>query len=626
MTLKRLNLCNYMIHKDFSAEFIGNMIALTGEMGHGKSTFVGAIQFCLTGEHPPWNRSDLISWGETEGSAKLYFDHEGLECSVMRKLHSSEAVLKIGDDTITGIKNVERALTERMGVDKDILKQIGFVQQYEIHAILFDEPSKREKAFQKLLGIGDAAKIWTELGTIIQGLTKTENFDASIESLKQMIKKLNEELAAVDGILETSRKALGLLPEKDSISAEITRLTKIQSKISILEDVRSSIARLNKKIADGTAKLTEAYMKKKSVLEALGCDPAEAEKAISELRMRHSEALVEFNNMTKLAGTSERDGLCPLCGASVRPGQIGEHISSELEKLSSNEKESRKTYEETNAAFNQIKAQLTSIESEITSTSNLLTTATATLDSEKNREKMILTEFASLNISPEQADVNKLKDTVTAGLMSHNITISKIDELNSQIAVMQGEKNAKSQQLQQASEMLDAKIKEKELSAPMAHKVEVLTRVRNWFHSSNGPRTMSLSAIAKMTKYVNEYLKEMHSEIVVMPDNQGLSFAYEYVDGRPISDPPPSTAKLSGGQKICLALAFRLAIYRYFGQKMGIMVLDEPTAHLSPAGIEYFGQLLQTVSTLARNMNLQIIMPTHEKEIMQFMDSEIHFD
>jgi ABC-type ATPase with predicted acetyltransferase domain len=78
--------------------------------------------------------------------------------------------------------------------------------------------------------------------------------------------------------------------------------------------------------------------------------------------------------------------------------------------------------------------------------------------------------------------------------------------------------------------------------------------------------------------------------------------------------------------KIELALAFRLAIYRYFGQRMGIMVLDEPTAHLSPAGIEYFGNLLQTVSTLARNMNLQIIMPTHEKEIMQFMDSEIHFD
>jgi DNA repair exonuclease SbcCD ATPase subunit len=626
MTLKRLKIHNYMIHKDFEAEFIGNLIALTGEMGHGKSTFVGAIQFCLTGEHPPWNRADLISWGETEGSAKLYFTHEGLECSVMRKLHNSEAVLKIGEDTITGIKNVEKALTERLGVDKDIIKQIGFVQQYEIQAILFDEPSKREKAFQKLLGIGDAAKIWTELGTIIQGLTKTENFDASIESLKQIIKRLNEELGAVDSLLATSRAALDLLPAKEVISAEVTRLTKIQSHISMLEDVRTAITRLNKKITEGTAKLAALDYQKKGLLDILGCDPDEAEKAITELRMKHSAATVELNNMNKLAGASDKDGECPLCGNAVRPGQITAHISAELERLNKNECQARMIYEETYSAFTKIKVQIKSIDNESTTYRNMITTATAALDTEKEREKKILVEFASLNISPEQADVDVLKKTVGTELLSCNTALNKIEELSSQIAVMQGEKNAKSQQLQQASEMLDAKVKEKELSAPMAHKVEVLTRVRNWFHSSNGPRTMSLNALSKMTKYVNEYLKEMHSEITVTPDNQGLSFAYEYVDGRPISDPPPSTAKLSGGQKIELALAFRLAIYRYFGQKMGIMVLDEPTAHLSPAGIEYFGQLLQTVSTLARNMNLQIIMPTHEKEIMQFMDSEIHFD
>ena len=56
MTVNRLVLHNYMIHKDFTGDFSGNLIALTGEMGHGKSTFVGALQFCLTGEHPPWRR------------------------------------------------------------------------------------------------------------------------------------------------------------------------------------------------------------------------------------------------------------------------------------------------------------------------------------------------------------------------------------------------------------------------------------------------------------------------------------------------------------------------------------------------------------------------------------------
>ena len=136
MTLNRLVLHNYMIHRDLTADFSGNLIALTGEMGHGKSTFVGAIQFCLTGEHPPWHREDLVSWGCEEGSAKLYFSHDGLDCSILRKLHSSEVVLKIGTETFTGAKNVEKTMAERLGVDKDILKQIGFVQQYEIQSIL----------------------------------------------------------------------------------------------------------------------------------------------------------------------------------------------------------------------------------------------------------------------------------------------------------------------------------------------------------------------------------------------------------------------------------------------------------------------------------------------------------
>lgn len=626
MTLNRLVLSNYMIHKGFSADFSGNLIALTGEMGHGKSTFVGAIQFCLTGEHPPWTRADLLSWGTSEGSAKLYFTHEGKECSVMRKLHCTEATLKIGDETVTGIRNVETVMTERLGVDKDILKQIGFVQQYEIQSILFDEPGKREKSFQKLLGIGDANKIWTELGTIIQGYTDTENFDASIESLRQMVKRLDEELAAVDGILETSRKAMKLLPSREELQSRMDTLTKTQTRLTALERARAAMAELNALTVDLRALRSAFQLEKSERLKELGCTPEEMEEALKRLLLGHGTALAALNNMKKLAGASESDGTCPLCGASVEEGQIAAHTDSELKRLAAEEQSARKLYEDTNAEFTQIKTRLQELDRNMSSIDAKLSSCATSISSAKEHEKWALEGFAELGIAPEEMDVEKLKASVAKELAACSTDSSDVAELNSKVSMLQGEKNAKLQQLGQVKEMLDAKVKEKELAAPRAEKLEVLSRVRSWFHNSNGPRTMSLGALKAMTRYVNEYLTELHSEIEVMPDNQGLSFAYEYKDGRPISDPPPSTAKLSGGQKIELALAFRLAIYRYFGQKMGIMVLDEPTAHLSPDGIKHFGTLLRTVSTLARNMNLQIIMPTHEKEILPFMDSEIHFD
>lgn len=625
MTLSRLELHNYMIHRDLTADLGGNLIALTGEMGHGKSTFVGAIQFCLTGEHPPWHREDLVTWGESEGSAKLYFTHDGVECSIIRKLTTPDVTLKIGADTITGARNVEKTMAERLGVDKDILKQIGFVQQYDIQAILFDDPAKRERAFQKLLGIGDANKIWSDLGAIIQANSKFENFDASIESLKVRITSIEDSLKNSEGMLKASEEALALVPSFDEMQGHLEWLTRNSAQITEYARAKKACADAASRLDGLTASLTELTAKYTQLKETLNYPPEEMEKFISNLRLAHGTALAELGNMRKLAGASDKDGTCPLCGSHVEAGQIAAHTASEMARLEKAEAEAKKNLVDTESAYTLVKRELDRLDAEIRKTKNEMSVSDSLLASEKAREKDAAAGFAELGIAPSD-DLDGMKKIVDDRLMSLRTEFAEATSLRDRVSATQASLNLMRQQLEQAKGELKAKQDEKAKAEPLAAKIEVLKHVRDWFHSSNGPRTMSLAAIAEMTGYVNEYLRELNSEITVMPDNQGLSFAYEYVDGRVVSDPPPSTAKLSGGQKIELALAFRLAIYRYFGQKMGIMVLDEPTAHLSPDGIKHFGKLLQKVSVLAKNMNLQIVMPTHEAEIMPFMDSEIHFE
>lgn len=624
MTLVRLSLRNYMIHRDFTADFNGNLIALTGEMGHGKTTFVGAIQFCLTGEHPPWHREDLLSWGSDSGSACLEFVQDGIPCSIERGLHNSSAVLRIGDETVTGVRNVEKAMTERLGVDKDILKQIGFVQQYEIQSILFDDPGKRERAFQKLLGIGDANKIWTELGPIIQSYSSTENFDASIEALRQSVSHLSADLDGVEERLSAAHAALALIPSRDAQNDELNHLHTIDKTISDLTSVRTSIASA---VSEQTELLTRLSADKASlsaIQASCGKSTDDMSAFVNQLRAELASAKAELSSLQRLSGVSDSNGLCPLCGTAVSPGDIERHVSLDLKELAEKASKAEATFVENDRALTLIKTQTQALTTSIDKNTALLVSLDRRLSQDKDRERELVTRLASL-VKSDVPSAAEFQQQIQAKLASLRAYASQYDDLIRRISMLEGEKNAKRQQLDQTNAMLDAKVREKERQAPVAGKIDVLTNVRNWFHSSHGPRTMTLSAVKAMTEYVNEYLEALHSEIKVMPDNLGLSFAFEYVDGRPVSDPPPSTAKLSGGQKIELALAFRLAIYRYFGQKMGIMVLDEPTAHLSPAGIEYFGSLLQTVSTLARNMNLQIIMPTHEKEIMPYMDSEIHF-
>jgi DNA repair exonuclease SbcCD ATPase subunit len=97
MILKKIELRNYRQHKELSVDFTGHLIAVVGRNGSGKSNFLGAIQFALTGEQPGFDKKDLLSWGEESGYVKLWFSHNGRECTVQRRIDSPGCTLSVGD-------------------------------------------------------------------------------------------------------------------------------------------------------------------------------------------------------------------------------------------------------------------------------------------------------------------------------------------------------------------------------------------------------------------------------------------------------------------------------------------------------------------------------------------------
>lgn len=169
MHLKRIELTNYRQHRKLDIDFSGNLIAVLGRNGCGKSNLIGAIQFALTGEHPGATKADLTTWGEKEGSVRLFFTagSRNDEFVIVRKTNG-DVTLKVGDETIKQARKVEEALREKAGLDKELIRQIVFVPQKGIDSILFDDPKNREVAFQRLIGIGNASKIYESLGKEIE--------------------------------------------------------------------------------------------------------------------------------------------------------------------------------------------------------------------------------------------------------------------------------------------------------------------------------------------------------------------------------------------------------------------------------------------------------------------------
>ena len=77
---------------------------------------------------------------------------------------------------------------------------------------------------------------------------------------------------------------------------------------------------------------------------------------------------------------------------------------------------------------------------------------------------------------------------------------------------------------------------------------------------------------------------------------------------------------LSGGEKVALALAIRLAIGDVLGaQRLGFFILDEPTVHLDS---ENRRRLVEVFTNLSRAVR-QVIIITHDEEVFEGADAKI---
>lgn len=77
MIIKRMELLNFQVIKEFNADFEGNVYFITGENEVGKSTLLKAIGAMLTG-----NRDAVLRNGEDKGFAKMVVGDDGEEYDV----------------------------------------------------------------------------------------------------------------------------------------------------------------------------------------------------------------------------------------------------------------------------------------------------------------------------------------------------------------------------------------------------------------------------------------------------------------------------------------------------------------------------------------------------------------
>jgi len=74
---------------------------------------------------------------------------------------------------------------------------------------------------------------------------------------------------------------------------------------------------------------------------------------------------------------------------------------------------------------------------------------------------------------------------------------------------------------------------------------------------------------------------------------------------------------------VMLGIAFRFAIYDMFAADLGFMLLDEPTNMLDEDRVSSVVEVLTSVRRHAHNTGMQLVVITHERELMQAFDHTI---
>jgi exonuclease SbcC len=145
---------------------------------------------------------------------------------------------------------------------------------------------------------------------------------------------------------------------------------------------------------------------------------------------------------------------------------------------------------------------------------------------------------------------------------------------------------------------------------------KMLRGVRKVMHRQNLPKDVAQENLEDMEDDINEVLEHFGNPFWVEASDD-LSFDVHFP-----GEPTRPAARLSGGQKVMLAVAFRAAVSSLFSDEVGMMCLDEPAAGLDEANVDFLAEALKRFGAEVRGKR-QVIMVTHANSLRPSFDQVI---
>ena len=250
MIIQKLILENFISHSHTEIDFTQGVNIIVGHNGAGKSSIIDGIKLALFGEARGKYIQDMVKKGQRESSVYLEFSFGGNSYSVYRTItlgkssQKGDAVLKRdGVMLAQTIKGVSTALSEILGIRKEIALNSVFVEQGQMDSLISSERAVRERTFSSILDLDTLSECAASLRDMAR------DYDARLQGLsftQEDLVKAEEKLSGID------EEILHLEKERKAVEDDLRNLSEKQKfeeeNLSLLRERESRMRSLNQSI------------------------------------------------------------------------------------------------------------------------------------------------------------------------------------------------------------------------------------------------------------------------------------------------------------------------------------------------------------------------------------------
>lgn len=663
--ISRVKLHNICQYDDADVPIEGGLTAVCGRNGMGKTSFLRALAYGLTGlVDGSWGTQQNLQKDGTVDPGWVEVHISGSDNLVIRRFSTSstkfpDRVLRTVNGVVSEVavrrKEVDRYMNTVFGIPVALMFQIMWGRQGRLDDLLTSPPAlvntflasvfdtkRLDKIREKLkLQIDTIANVPSDSVELLERYRKERD---QLPKLDQLRKSLDEEKVLLDNIKKelshaTSIKSTGMskseLENLKQKHAEFIRyseewlganpVTETPLKPAIpLEDIIDSIASTTDQING----IKASIMAKENDIEQLTYEVQAYSASLDDLRTKHVEILDKM---------STHDTVCRLC-----KGHIVDHDSYDMERwMLLTGYPTRASYEAAFTSsehdlFDAIKQRKAAIES----SKELIVQLE---QSSKSQEELL----GNLSLLKEQYEeyitwenTNDMRKMHEDRIRTAKETLLKLqdvfpldDDIEDRIRELTSRAESQTRTVDECSKRLfktEADLAYYDRSIQDYEKAAQVYRINSEAKHALVTIRDILSQGRAQARYMRSKIQQLNTRISAYMEQTGMPFSlylnenthvFEYKTSGGFVHP---ASHLSGAQKSISSVVLQMAMLSVIGPQMNLFLVDEPSEALDDENKIVMADLFQRLNNLLPSMDGVMLIVTRDTLIIESCENVIN--